>query len=328
MDRASPRSVALRALLVAALFAALAWVGVKLVPGAGERLSHAGPGWLAACIALELVACAGFAVAFAACFSYAPYRVPGSRSAQIALGELAAFAVVPTGAAAPLLRFWALRRGDGMPLRTIAVRSVVHGPLLNVPYVAAALVLGAGVALGVAPGKASLVLALAPIAVVLVAVALAALLVVAGRRSKRLEGREGWRGLARELATIVPDGLHEIPGRARHPGAIGGATLYWGFDCAVLWAAFEAVGASPNVGVVALAYMLGQLGTALPLPGGVGGVEPLMLGVLTSSGVDEGVGAAAIVVYRAVALGLQSALGAAAIGLLVPAVRAQARRAG
>jgi uncharacterized protein (TIRG00374 family) len=125
----------------------------------------------------------------------------------------------------------------------------------------------------------------------------------------------------------VPDGLRQIPGRARHPGAIGGATAYWACDCAVLWTAFHAIGSTPGIGVVALAYMLGQLGTFLPLPGGVGGVEPLMLGVLTASGVDAGEGAAAIVVYRAIALGLQSATGAAALGILVPSLRAEARRA-
>jgi uncharacterized membrane protein YbhN (UPF0104 family) len=185
--------------------------------------------------------------------------------------------------------------------------------------------LGVGAATGAGPGNASLAVALAPIGVVVFSVLLAVLLTRAGR-SKRLESAGGWRGMLREVAAIVPDGLRAIPGRARHPGTIGGATLWWAGDCAVLWAAFHAVGASPGVGVVALAYMLGQLGTTLPLPGGVGGVEPIMLGVMTASGIDAATGTAAIIVYRAVALGIQSAAGAAAIGLLVPAVRAEARR--
>jgi uncharacterized membrane protein YbhN (UPF0104 family) len=52
-----------------------------------------------------------------------------------------------------------------------------------------------------------------------------------------------------------------------------------------------------------------------------------MLGVLTASGVDEATGAAAIVCYRAVALGVQSALGAVAIATLAPEIRL-ARRTG
>jgi uncharacterized membrane protein YbhN (UPF0104 family) len=87
-----------------------------------------------------------------------------------------------------------------------------------------------------------------------------------------------------------------------------------------LWAAFHAVGSVPPIGVIVLGYMLGQLGNALPLPGGVGGVEPVMLGVLTASGVGVGAGAAAIVCYRAIALGTQSVLGALAIAALAPEV--------
>jgi uncharacterized membrane protein YbhN (UPF0104 family) len=318
------RSALTRASLALVLFVVLGYLAIKLVPGAGDHLADASPGWVAVCVLLELAACAGFAACFHATFSYTPHHVPRSRSAQVALGELAAFAVVPTGIAAPLLRFWALGRG-GMPLRTVAVRSVVHAPLLNVPYVLAALVLGLGAALGAGPGDAPLGVALAPIGVVLVSVALAWALTRFGGRRRHPEAA-GWRRMAGELATIVPDGLRQIPGRARRPWAIGGATLYWAGDCAVLWAAFAAIGASPGVGVVALAYMLGLLGSTLPLPGGVGGVEPMMLLVLTQSGVDAGAGAAAIVIYRAISLGLQSTLGAIAIGLLIPSVRAEATR--
>jgi uncharacterized protein (TIRG00374 family) len=118
----------------------------------------------------------------------------------------------------------------------------------------------------------------------------------------------------------VPDGFREIPGLLRIPGAPLGALAYWLGDCAVLWAAFNAVGHVPPLGVVVLGYMLGQLGNALPLPGGVGGVEPVMLGVLTASGVDAGIGAAAIVCYRAIALGVQSTLGVIAVVTLAPEI--------
>jgi uncharacterized membrane protein YbhN (UPF0104 family) len=326
MDRVTPRSMLVRGVLVLVLFAALGFLAVQLVPDAGERLAEASPAWIALAAALELVAIAGFAWCFAVTFSYAGHRVPPSRSAQVAIGELAAFALVPGGVAAPLIRFWALRRG-GMPLRTIGVRSIVHAPILNVPYVVVALLLGIGVVTGVAPGDAPLWLALAPIGVILATVLLAFALTRAARSRKLKHAKHGWRRIAREIATLVPDGLREIPGRARRPGAIGGATLFWGCDCAVLWAGFQAVGTSPPVAVIVLAYMLGLLGGALPLPGGVGGVEPLMLGVLTASGVAAAPATAAIVVYRAISLGLQSATGALALGFLIPSVRAEARAA-
>jgi uncharacterized membrane protein YbhN (UPF0104 family) len=76
------------------------------------------------------------------------------------------------------------------------------------------------------------------------------------------------------------------------------------------------VGGRPALSVLILAYMLGQLGNTLPLPGGVGGVEPLMLGIFSASGVDLGLAAAAVICYRTIALGTQGVLGAAAfIGL-------------
>jgi uncharacterized membrane protein YbhN (UPF0104 family) len=326
MERLSVRSTIPRAALVVALFGGLGYLAVRLVPGAGDRLAQASAGWIAAGVALELAACAGFAACFWATFSYAQNHVARSRAAQVALGELAAFALVPTGLAAPVIRFWALYRG-GMPLRTVGARSVVHAIVLNIPYVAAALLLGVGVALGAGPGDAPLAVALAPVGVVLGSVAIATAVTLASRSGRLRDAVRGWRRVAREIATVVPEGLRDVPRRVRHPAALGGAAIWWACDCAVLGAAFEAVGTAPSVGVLALGYMLGQLGTALPLPGGVGGVEPVMLGVLTASGVDAGTGAAAIVVYRAIALGLQSGVGAVALALLIPSVRAEAAEA-
>ena len=312
-----------RGALMLVLFAGLGYLAVQLVPGSGDRLKSADPGWIALCIMLELVACAGFAACFTACFSYRPYEVRHDRTSEVALGELAAFAVVPTGLAAPLLRFWALGRG-GMPIREIAVRSVVHSVLLNVPYLATALLLGAWAFSDVGSGDARTAVALAPFAIVLAALAIAGLILLAGRRGRNIDPTTRVRRFMRELSTILPDGLRAIPDRARKPASMGGAAVYWGLDCAVLYFAFRAIDAPQPVSIVALAYMLGQLGTWLPLPGGVGGVEPLMAGVFQTSGVGLDVSAAAIVIYRAVSLGLQAAVGAAAVGLLVPAVRAEA----
>ena len=89
----------------------------------------------------------------------------------------------------------------------------------------------------------------------------------------------------------------------------------------MLWATFQACGGAPAIGIIALAYMLGQLGNLLPLPGGVGGVEPLMLGIFVASGVDAGLAGAAIICYRAIALGMQSLAGVASVAALIPAVR-------
>jgi uncharacterized membrane protein YbhN (UPF0104 family) len=304
--------------LVAALFAAVVFLLGGLVPGARRRLADADPAWIVLAVALELVACAGYVALFHAVFARPPMTTRARRSTQIALAELGGFAVVPAGLGGPAARIWGLRR-EGMSWRMLGVRTVAHAPIFNAPYIVAALVLGIGVLVGAGPGHAPLAVALAPAGVVVGAVLLFGLISAAGRLRK-LDRPSGWRHTLREVLRLVPEGIRELPPLLRDPRAILGAVGFWVGDCAVLWAAFHAVGSVPPIGVIALGYMLGQLGNALPLPGGVGGVEPVMLGVLTASGVGAAAGAAAIVCYRAIALGVQATLGAIAVATLAPEI--------
>src|SRR3954454_4383754 len=323
-ERVSARSVAVRAVLGAALFALVVVLLGGLVPGARKRLSDADPAWVAAAVVLELAACLGYVTLFHAVFARSPIALRARRSAQIGLAELGGFAVVPAGLGGPAARIWGLRSA-GMSWRLLGVRSVSHVPIFNAPYIAAAVVLGIGVLVDAAPGRASVAVALAPIGVVVVAL-LVIVAIAAAVRLHRLDHPTGWRHTLREVLRVVPDGIRDVPAVARDPRAVLGAVGFWAGDSAVLWAAFNAVGTAPDLGVVVLGYMLGQLGNALPLPGGVGGVEPVMLGVLTASGVGAAVGAAAIVCYRAVALGVQATLGAVAVGTLAPEIGAGRQR--
>jgi uncharacterized membrane protein YbhN (UPF0104 family) len=321
--RTRGRSVALQVAVTLGLLAAVGFAIAGVVPGSSRRLSHPVVGWIALEVVLELIACASYAWLFHGVFSDAGYRISLIRSAQIAIGELGAFVVVPTGAGGPALRVWALLRG-GMPFRVIVVRSVVHGPILNIPYVLAAGLLGLGVVLGIGPGHAPTVVALAPLGVVVVGVAVVVLVLRYAGRGRSRPGA-GWRRFAVEAAQAIPEGARAIlPRMRREPGLVLAAAGYWAGDCGVLVVAFHAAHGSAPIGVIVLAYMLGQLGNALPLPGGVGGVEPLMLGVLIASGVNGGLGAAAIVLYRFISLGLQAAGGAVAVATLVAALGREA----
>jgi uncharacterized protein (TIRG00374 family) len=301
--------------LALALFAAVVFAVDQFVPGAGHRLARASGGWLAASVGLELVALASYALLFHAVFSRAPHRLAGRRSAQIGLGELGAFALLPTGLGGPVLRFWALR-ASGMPLRTAVVRSFSHAGVFNAPYVLAALVLGVGVSLRLLPGHAPVLTALAPVGLVIVVCSIVLGLAVLSRANfLRLGGV--WRARVRSGLAVVPEGVRDLLVTVRRPLALVGALGWWAGDCAALWAAFHAVGGGPALTVVILAYMLGQLGSAfVPLPGGIGGVEPLMLGILVASGVNIGLAGAAIVCYRAISLGAQGAAGALAFTAL------------
>jgi uncharacterized membrane protein YbhN (UPF0104 family) len=320
-----PRTILLRgATLLAAAAALVVAVGL-LVPGAGRRLESADPAWLAVAVGLEASALVSYAALFHAVFARPPTRLRFRRSAEIALGELAGFALAPAGAGGPAVRLFALR-GGGMPWRTIGVRSVVFGVLFNLPFLGAALVLGLGAALGALPGSAPTIVALAPLGLIAGSVVLIAL-IAAAARSRWMRGPARWKRNTRAVLAVVPAGIRDLSWFARRPAGVTGALGYWALDCAVLWAAFQACGGSPALGVIVLAYMLGQLGNLLPLPGGIGGVEPLTLGIFVASGVDSGLAAAAIVCYRAIALGLQSVTGVVGVASLVPAVRNEQREA-
>jgi uncharacterized membrane protein YbhN (UPF0104 family) len=313
------RVVALAVLLIAGALAI-----ARLVPGSGSRLNDAAAGWVAAEVFVELGAIVAYVLQFHDAFSAPEHSLSLVRSAEVAVGELGAFLVVPTGAGGPALRIWALLR-SGFTVPVLMRRIVIQTVIFNLPYLATALVLGATVALGVGPGRAPPEVALAPLGVAAVAVALIGLMTAfAGGRQR--EPSAGWRRLGWQTIQAVPDGLRELPAGLRQPILVIGASLYWAGDCAVLVLAFHAAHGSVSLAVILPAYMLGQLGNALPLPGGVGGVEPIMLGVLTASGINAGLGGAAIVLYRFVSLGLQTAGGTIAVAFLLRTLGTGPRR--
>ena len=309
--------------LTVALFAVVVFAVDELVPGAGHRLARARPGWLAAALGLELVACGGYVLLFQTVFSRPPWVVRLRRGTQIALGEVGAFAITPTGIGGPAVRVWGLRAG-GMPWRALIVRSISHGAIFNLPYAVAAAVLGVGVSLHVLPGRAPVLTALAPLALVAGACALYGGAAWFGRRPGSSGDSPRMRWIRSALATI-PQGIADLLILARRRRPLLGAIAWWAGDCAVLWAGFQAVGGRPALSVLILAYMLGQLGNTLPLPGGVGGVEPLMLGIFSASGVNLGLAAAAVICYRTIALGVQGVLGSVAFVSLASDLRRERR---
>jgi len=90
---------------------------------------------------------------------------------------------------------------------------------------------------------------------------------------------------------------------------IAGAWGYLIFDIASLWAAFQAVDTPPAVGVFLLAYLLGQLGGLIPVPGGIGGTDGALVGAFALFGAPLAAAAAAVLIYRALQLGLPALLG-------------------
>jgi hypothetical protein len=88
--------------------------------------------------------------------------------------------------------------------------------------------------------------------------------------------------------------------RSRDLAVIAGSLGYYAFDNFVLWATFEAVGDAPPLSVILLAYLIGQIGGALPLPGGLGGIDGGLIGTLVVFGTPADITVAAVLAYRVI----------------------------
>ena len=279
------------------------------------QLSRGDPLWLAAAAALELLSIAGYATLFRAVFGRGVPRIDWRVSLQIPLAGIAAIRLVAAagGAGAVAVTAWALGRA-GMSAEVIACRIVASLVVQYSVYLGAVIVCGLGLWAGVFAGGGSFAITLFP------AVLAAALAVVAssawrccrttsssGSRVSRAP-RESLGRFARWLAK-APDTLgsgvrtaSDVV-RERRLGLLG-AVAYWGFDIAVLGVCFDAFGRVVPVAVLVMGYFLGTLGSLLPLPGGVGGVEGGMIAAFVAFGVPAGSAVIAVLAYRAISFWL------------------------
>jgi uncharacterized protein (TIRG00374 family) len=318
-EELSRRKVRTRLLLLSGLVLAVVAV-VTLVPGLEGlriRLSHAKPGWLALGVVLKVLSGLGYIAVFRMVFCR---RMTWRVSYQIGMSELGANALIPTGGAGGLaLGAWALKRG-GMPGSEIARRTVAFFLLTSVANVVGLILVGVGLALRIFPGETNPALTVLP-AVVAAAAILGALL--AGRASlglhRRLQQNEQRQSSRRSrvaLKTLVAiaDGVNEAVALLRESNAwlIGGMIAYLFFDVMILWATFRAFGGAPPLAIVWIAYLIGELGGLIPVPGGIGGVDAGLVGTLVLYNVPITAAASAVLAYRAIALWVPAILGAAA----------------
>jgi hypothetical protein len=112
---------------------------------------------------------------------------------------------------------------------------------------------------------------------------------------------------------------------ARDPAVLLGAAAYLLFDVAVLGVCFKAFGNDvPPVGVLLVAYLVGQLGSLIPIPGGFGGVDGGLIGTLVLYGVDPADAAVAVIAYRGLLLSIPAILGLPALAVLRRRLRDEA----
>jgi uncharacterized protein (TIRG00374 family) len=307
---------------------------VTLLPGLGSLrtlLSHAKPEWLALGVVLKVLSGVGYVAVFRMIFCR---RMTWRVSFQIGMSELGANALFPTGGAGGLaLGAWALRRG-GMQAGEIARRTVAFFLLTSVPNVVGVIVIGLGLATGALAGESNLLLTALPAAGAAVAI-VAALLAgrIAERWGRRLE-REGRHQLSRRTRalwqglTALGDGVKEAVAMLREGNLvlILGLIAYLAFDVMILWAMFRALGPAPPLAILWIAYLIGELGGLIPVPGGIGGVDAGLLGMLALYNVSLASAAAAVLAYRAIALWVPAVVGGCAFVALRRTLRDEAEK--
>jgi uncharacterized membrane protein YbhN (UPF0104 family) len=284
------------------------------------RLRHGDPLWLVVAAGMELLSIAGYAVLFRTVFGRGVPRLDWRASVQIPLAGIAAIRLfAAAGAGGVAVTAWALGRA-GMEAHTIACRMVANLIVQYSVYLGALVIFGFGLGVGVLPGHGPFELTVVPALLSLVgaALVLTAVLVPADveRRLRRVtSGPRWWRRLIERIAA-APAALGagartavELVGE-RQPGLLG-AIAYWGFDIAALGCSFRAFGGHPAVAVLVLGYFLGTLGSLLPLPGGIGGVEGAMIGVFVAFGIGGGQAVIAVLAYRGISFWLPTLPGVA-----------------
>jgi uncharacterized protein (TIRG00374 family) len=290
-------------------------VAIWLTPGLGslrDRLGDATPGWLVLAAVAELLSALSYVVIFRYVFCA---RMSWRLSYRIGMAEQAANSLLPAGGAGGLaLGAWALSKG-GMRAEHIARRTVAFFILTSLPNFVALILFSIGFAGGLFTGNRSPVFTYcfagaAVIAIVLVlAVPRVRARLAAHRDPNRKHGRiHRW---ASKGIDVLADGVLDVLWliRDRPLGVLSGAIGYMAFDIVALGASFQAFGYFPPVGVLVVAYLIGQLGGLLPLPGGIGGIELGLVGAFAVFAVPVSASAAAVLAYRVLQLWIPALLG-------------------
>jgi uncharacterized membrane protein YbhN (UPF0104 family) len=290
-----------------ALVAALLF-SVPSLDAAADRITHASPAWTVAGVVLEVLSCLGYVVLFGLVFG----RLGRSLSSRLSLAELAVNSVVSvSGLAGIALGAWVLR-SKGISAERIAKRSVLIFVLTSVVNVAAVIVIGVPMWLGVIPGSRDALLTLLPAAVALaMIVGTLAAAAWARRAAARREGRGGRMAV---VLIAIGGGVQDALALIReHDLRLLGAVGYWLFDNLVLYACLAALGHAPSLWVVAMAYLVGMIANSLPVPAGFLAVEGGLVGMLLLFHVRPGSAViAAVIIYRAISLWVPAVIGSLA----------------
>lgn len=309
-------------LLVLLVLTLSAIAGLYLLAGSVEGFSHelkrlrnGDPAWLAAGCALELLSLLGYALLFWSVVARDLPHVGFKASLQIPLAGIAALRLLATGGAGGFaVTAWALRQA-GLSRRAVGTRMVAVLVVQYAVYLLAVALVGYGLWAGAFAGGGTFALTLLPALCATGAIAAVVAFSLLAAPTGELPAAR-LRRYVTELHLWVHGGTRAAlqalgvggSGRSRLFAPVG-AVAYWGFDLSVLYAGFRAFGGHPTVAVVVMVYFLGTLGSLLPLPGGIGGVEGGMIGVAIGFGLSPARAILAVIVYRLISFWLPTVPG-------------------
>jgi uncharacterized membrane protein YbhN (UPF0104 family) len=285
-----------------------------------NRIQHGNAWWLALAAVLEVCSFLGYIALFRVVFVRDDSRIGWRASYEITMAGLAATRLFASaGAGGIALTAWALRR-SGLERGVVARRMIAFLVLLYGVYMAALVIDGLGLYLGVFPGSHPFAITVVPaiFGAGVITVFVAVSLVPGDLHSFVSRWSHGGRlgrlaGHAAAAPAAAAGGVRTaIDLLATRDTQLLGAVAWWGFDIAVLWACFHAFGGSPPTGVVVMSYFVGMLGNTLPLPGGIGGVDGGMIGAFSAFGVPVQLAVVAVLAYRGFAFWLPTLPGGVA----------------
>ncbi len=285
----------LRRRLIGLAIAAIAVSSLLLgVPALNDVVGDIGrmqPGWIVLALVLEIASCASFAIVFRAFFG----SVPGPLARRVAWTEMGSGALLPGGGLTGYALGGVLLHDAGLDRRRVVILS---GGLFWLTTFVNGLALAAAAVLlltGASHGPHDFLRAGLPLIIAVVSTATVLLLALWARRSRR-----GWQ-------TALGEGVHQAVRTARNRSwRLVGALGYLGFDIAVLWCTFRALGSTPSVGALMIGYLIGYLATAIPIPAGIGVLEGGLAAVLVLYGTPATRTIAAVLVYHAIAFWVPS----------------------
>jgi uncharacterized membrane protein YbhN (UPF0104 family) len=298
-DDTRRRDIVRRRIATVLLLATLVGSLLLSVPGLRpvvHQVREIDPLWVLAAVGLEIASCVSFVILFRLFFD----RLPGRDARPLAWANMASGALLPGGGAGGLAiggwlihltgapTSWIVRRSGGLFFLTTALNAVT--------------VIGAGLLLSLGAFHPNSFL-LTGLPATLVTAATAAVILSA----RVVEHRRNAPRWVTALAGGVSDA--ETTTFTTTSWRLLGAVGYLGFDIAVLGVALIAVGNPISVPALMLAYNIGYIANAIPIPGGIGVLDAGLTGALVLYGATTTHAVAAVLIYHTIALWIPGAGG-------------------